>query len=86
MQYYRCRCGKREAWGSMGPAACSGCKDCGTTLDMTPELHRTPEPHDFEAHPVETDQGGATLSRCRHCHRKKAQLEREAAADEGQGA
>lgn len=47
MKYYRCKCGKAEAWGSMGPRACQGCKECGTTLNSGPDGHRTPEPHEW---------------------------------------
>lgn len=46
MQYLRCKCGKCEAWSSMGSnPACSGCEDCKTTLETHPSLHRDIEPH-----------------------------------------
>jgi len=76
MIYYRCKCGKQEAWGSMPPNQCDGCSECGTTLDTHPELHRTPTPHDFVATNVATDEGPKPLSRCRYCHRTKAELTR----------
>jgi len=47
MQYYRCKCGKTESWGSMGPRKCQGCSECGTTLNQGPEYHKTPEPHEW---------------------------------------
>lgn len=48
MQYLRCKCGKREAWSSMGGGRnCSGCPDCNTTLEISPELHKELEPHKF---------------------------------------
>ena len=82
MQYYRCKCGKCEAWGSMPPYACSGRSECGTDLAMSPGLHRTPKPHDFSyVEKVQTDQGEMTRTRCRFCHRTKQELEREAAAE-----
>ena len=75
MQYYRCACGHAEAWGSMPPYPCSGCADCGTTLDQHPQDHRTPEPHDFVPYPVETAEGDKTISRCRWCHRTRKEVE-----------
>lgn len=74
MRYYRCKCGKRTAWGSMPPYPCSGCPDCGTTLDESPDSHRAPTPHEFIETPVETDNGPQPLTRCRWCHRTKAEL------------
>jgi len=44
MRYLRCKCGKREAWSSMGVPRCDGC-ECGTTLDEHPADHTAPEPH-----------------------------------------
>jgi hypothetical protein len=81
MRYERCRCGKLEFWGSgMSPAPCSGCEDCGTTPASHPDGHKTPEPHEFVAHSVDTDAGAATLSRCRWCMKTRKQLERETVA------
>lgn len=75
MQYYRCKCGKRQAWGSMGPSPCSGCLECNTTLEQYPSLHKEPKPHEMIATTVETDEGEATLSRCKWCYRSKKELE-----------
>jgi len=47
MQYMRCKCGKCEAWTSMGVPACAGCSECNTTLETHPEHHTTPIPHDW---------------------------------------
>lgn len=75
MRYYRCKCGKRESWGSMPPDQCQGCPDCKTTLDEHPSSHRAPAPHEFVATDVETDAGPQPLTRCRWCHRTRAELE-----------
>lgn len=48
MKYHRCKCGKHESWESgMPPTRCSGCAECQTTLEMHPEDHTYPEPHDW---------------------------------------
>src|SRR3990167_7334685 len=56
MQYYRCKCGDAQAWGSMSPAPCRGCAKCGTTLEFHPDYHKAPAPHEwvtrFEADPT----------------------------------
>jgi hypothetical protein len=77
MQFYRCKCGEQTAFGSMSPCRCSGCNECGTTLEIHPSLHRTPDPHDFYPEPVETDEGVFSLSRCRYCGRTKKEIELE---------
>lgn len=48
MRYMKCRCGKHEAWTTMGSPACRGCDVCGVTLAEGPEGHRTPEPHQWQ--------------------------------------
>ena len=47
MQYYRCKCGKREAWSSMGVRDCQGCSECGTTLAQHPDYHKDTAPHEW---------------------------------------
>lgn len=77
MQYYRCKCGRKEAWGSMSPPLCSRCPDCGTNLATAPDIHGEPQDHDFSlVEKVETDQGDATITRCRYCHRTRREIER----------
>lgn len=76
MKYYRCQCGKREAWGSMPPPRCTGCPDCGTTLDTSPTAHTAPEPHHYVSTQVQTDEGPKPLTRCAWCTRTKAEIER----------
>ncbi len=46
MLYYRCKCGVSQAWSSMGVASCNGCGTCHTTLETSPDMHRTPDPHE----------------------------------------
>lgn len=38
MVYYRCKCGNREAFGSMPPPPCEECPLCLTTLETHPDL------------------------------------------------
>lgn len=45
MQYYRCKCGNAQAWGSIPPRPCDGCTKCNTTLTGSPDYHETPQPH-----------------------------------------
>lgn len=49
MQYYRCKCGNSEAWGSDAPPRCSRCSKCGSDLATPPDEHSEPLPHEFEA-------------------------------------
>jgi len=32
MQYYACKCGETESFGSSPPERCQGCRKCGTGL------------------------------------------------------
>lgn len=71
MKFYRCKCGAREAYGSMSPYPCSGCEKCGTTLEQHPDDHRIPKPHDWQTELVETDEGKKPRTRCSWCGVKK---------------
>ncbi|MDE2103781.1 MAG: hypothetical protein KGL39_41470 [Patescibacteria group bacterium] len=83
MQYYRCKCGKQTAWGSMPPYPCDGCPDCNTTLTQHPDYHEAPEPHEFSSvQNITTDQGPATITRCRWCGKTREQIERRARGKE----
>lgn len=77
MQYYRCRCGVSEAYGSMAPYACTRCPKCGSNLALGPEAHREPKPHEFVPTMVETDEGPKPLSRCIYCNRTRGAIEKE---------
>jgi len=76
MLHYRCRCGKRTAFGSMPPDRCRGCPECGTTLDLSPEHHQPIQPHNFRAEQVETDDGPRPLTRCSRCGARPGEPER----------
>lgn len=71
MIYYRCKCGKLEAWMSgMVPNPCgSYCFDCNTVLATNPDNHEgIPQPHDFSyKEKVDTDEGVKTNTRCKYC-------------------
>lgn len=58
----------------MPPDQCDGCELCGTNLSSHPDFHHPPTPHEFIPTKVETDDGGAVLSRCRYCHLTKGEI------------
>lgn len=79
MRYYRCKCGRHESWGSMGPNPCARCKDCGSDLAGSPDTHAEPKPHRMLTvrATVETDEGekdAGTMTRCVWCLRTLAQI------------
>ena len=77
MLFYRCKCGKSRAFGSMPPNRCDSCSSCGSDLALGPDRHRDPESHDFTlVQEVDTDQGVATITYCRWCHLTRAEIER----------
>lgn len=73
MRYMRCKCGKREAWTSMGVPDCAGCPDCNTTLEESPEHHSEPAPHEWrEEWTIDKQTGERSQIRvCLRCHRKE---------------
>lgn len=76
MLFYRCKCGDRQAWGSMPPPQCAKCPGCGSNLALGPDSHREPKEHEFTAvSSVETDEGPKPLTRCRYCHLTKSEIE-----------
>lgn len=86
MIYSQCKCGETKHWGSgMDPAPCTPCRKCGSVPAGGPSQHRDPVPHDFQAQPVETDDGPRALSRCRHCMKTRAQIAKEATAAAAKG-
>lgn len=83
MQYWRCKCGKSQAFGSMPPDRCASCKACGSDFAQAPDRHRDPLPHDFShTKQVETDNGPQPLTRCRYCHLTRAEIERREKTEE----
>lgn len=48
MNYYRCKCGKRQSWSSYGPIRCKPCPECGTTLGSGPDNHAEVQPHRWD--------------------------------------
>lgn len=86
MLYYRCRCGKSVAYGSMPPARCIACSLCGSDLAIGPTLHEPPEPHHWvtESNEFEDQQTGetrvASRSYCIRCLRAKPSAEPAAPA------
>ena len=73
MQYYRCKCGKHTSMGSMPPAPCTGCEECGTTLARHPDGHRTPDEHQ----PVKRyhEVSGEPFMMCSRCMKRLEQPE-----------
>lgn len=45
MRYLRCKCGRRQAWSSMGTWPCDRCDDCLSDLAEGPNEHHDPQPH-----------------------------------------
>ncbi len=77
MQYARCKCGEMESWTSgMVPSQCARCDKCGSGYGYSPTTHVEPVPHLMVPHKVETDDGPATLSRCRYCNHTRAQIKK----------
>lgn len=73
MVYYRCKCGKSQAWGGlMPPNQCTGCPECGTTLEVHPSLRKSPKPHEFVVRYNETT--GEPYEMCVNCLRRKNEL------------
>lgn len=76
MIFYRCKCGKAWSYGSIPPAKCAKCAECGSDLAPGPDSHLEPGEHDFSmVEEIETDQGKATITRCTFCHRTKKEVE-----------
>ena len=73
MRYYRCKCGHRSAWSSLGVAECEGCEKCGTTLAEGPDGHDAPAPHDWrEEWTIDKQTGERGKKRvCARCQRKE---------------
>lgn len=80
MQYYRCKCGYKTAWGSMPCSDCQGCDKCNTTLETHPDMHQELKPHDF----IEKfdENTGKPYKRCRICMYSDKEIEREKKAYE----
>lgn len=77
MQYYTCKCGQMQAWGSMGPSRCAKCDKCGTGYGYGDGTYPEPLEHDFsDQHEVETDEGMKPLSTCKYCHYTRRQIEK----------
>lgn len=74
MQTYKCKCGKREVWGSYGPDACDKCYHCNTKPSLGPIPHNDPVPHNWRETSVETDDGNGILTRCSFCGKTKADV------------
>lgn len=69
MQYYRCKCGKKELVGSYGPSDCEGCSECNTTLAQHPDYHDIPKEHEW--YTMYDQNTGLPYERCKKCSAKK---------------
>lgn len=48
MNYYKCKCGKKEYWGSGMPVHdCMGCEECKTTYAQHSDHHKPLQPHQW---------------------------------------
>lgn len=70
MQYYQCKCGNTQSYGSMGPSPCAKCDDCGSGVGFRSFISEAKE-HDWVETQVDTDAGRLTLTRCTWCGTKK---------------
>jgi hypothetical protein len=75
--FYRCKCGRCESYGSMPPYACQRCSLCKSNFASHPSLHADPKPHEFFSESVETNDGPATIDRCRFCMRTRREIAEE---------
>lgn len=84
MRYFRCKCGKRAVWSSMGVSDCDGCEVCNTTLAGNPEGHTEPIPHDPIEETTSTTRDGVTVTETRRfCGRCMKRLPPAAALPRG---
>jgi hypothetical protein len=68
MKYLRCKCGKCQSWSSIGAEPpCTGCTDCGTTLETHPLYHSSTEPHEW-AIVYDEYSGKPKERRCQNCY------------------
>lgn len=65
MQFYRCVCGTKTAWTSMGVAPCTACPKCGSDLAESPSLHQVPIAHTWVTRYDQTT--GVPHERCQRC-------------------
>lgn len=81
MQYYRCKCGSCESYGSMSPPQCAWCEKCNSNPASRPDLHRSERGlHEWMVENVQTDEGVKPLTVCRWCGILK--IKAEAAREE----
>lgn len=73
MQFYRCKCGRRSALGSMSPSRCSRCPDCGSDLATHPDRHREPAEHEYVTRYNEIT--GVAYEWCRTCQEPRERIE-----------
>jgi hypothetical protein len=72
--YYRCRCGKMEAWG-LKPPVCEICPECKSTLVVPGEQSLPGLQHKFAERWVQTPDGRRCLLVCVHCSRSRSNIE-----------
>jgi len=66
MRFFRCKCGSRTAWSSMGVQTCEVCEECGSTLAESPDTHLEPTEHQWKTQ-FNQDTGKPEYERCRVC-------------------
>jgi len=66
MRFFRCKCGSRTAWSSMGVQTCEVCEECGSTLAESPDTHLEPTEHQWKTQ-FNQDTGKPEHERCRVC-------------------
>lgn len=70
MKYYRCKCGHKTAWSSMGIYLCTTCDDCYSTLGENPDDHPDSIPHDLVSEKnILTNSLGTIIKTKKYCNR-----------------
>ncbi len=74
MKWRTCKCGEYKTYGGMSHPACEDCEKCGTRIQLAGIVPREPEPHNWFAEKVMTDDGEKTITRCRMCRISKVKF------------
>ena len=81
MRTFRCKCGDKIRWSSMGEGHdCEGCDICNTTFASRPEGHKELKPHEWE---IKYNQNtGKPYKRCKNCSQADAESFRKSEISE----
>lgn len=60
---YECRCGEVRMYGPSRPSPCSGCDECGTTLEINNKGYKNRAKHEYYPHLIS---GKKVCTQCNH--------------------